>query len=186
MAERWFRRIGRIKEATQTYRDNQDLLHDFLAEKCFIEISETVTVADLYKAYLSWCDSNGDKHFLGKGKFNTRIGEKGFVKKAGTGNKTVWHGLRLLTDAEIVNLVKTVNEKTVSSSIRENDEKLPQNTPSNLTKQSTLKLNTPKVVKSLDENCPDCGGINLVCWPNDPTIYYCEDCYPGGVPAPDF
>ncbi len=99
-----------VTEATQAYRDSQDGLHDFLTENWLIKGSESIQVAALYKAYQDWSSENGDKYFIGKGKFNTRMVERGFVKVRGNENKLVWRGVRLYTLDEKVTSVTSVIE----------------------------------------------------------------------------
>lgn len=112
-----------ILEATQAYRDSQDILHDFLIETCIAQPSAIITAAELYRAYKEWCDHNEEKYPLGKLNFNARIAEKGFVKAPGPANKTMWHGIRLLTDTEKVKSVNSVNSFPIKSHMREIQEK---------------------------------------------------------------
>jgi len=100
-----------ISRATKQYREDQDLLAAFLAERCEFQSSATLTVAELYKAYKQWCDDN-DAYCLGKNTFNSRLQEKGLMKDKGVGNKMTWHGIRLLA----VNEVKREPEKTKTDS----------------------------------------------------------------------
>ena len=165
-----------IKEATQTYRDSQDVLHDFLTECCFEQASATCFKSELYKAYEKWCDDNGDKYALGKKTFNARIAEKGFFGgDRGTSNKPMWRGLRLLTDDEKVTLVT----KNTQSSLHEDIQLiLPDKTVTKVTLVTTSEAKVPKRLETLDENCPICGGDNIGVWPDGTPGYYCLDCFP--------
>ena len=102
-----------IIEATQAYRDDQDVLHEFLNEKTKNQPSATCLMSELYLKYQQWGDDNGDKFLLGKKKFNERIAEKGYVKDIGGHNKPIWRGLRILTDEEVTN-VNNVTENAQS------------------------------------------------------------------------
>ena len=167
-----------VKEATQAYRDSQDALHDFLTECCFIKSGETLLITILHKAYIEWSESNGDKYYLGKKKFNDRMEEKGFVKVSGHGNKTVWRGLRLLTEDEKVNLVKMDNQNTQSSYHDDNSLKVSEKQITFLTNLTPTEAKAPKRLETLEENCPFCGSANIGVWPDATPGYYCLDCYP--------
>jgi len=51
-----------------------------MEELCFVENEATVTIADLYNKYLAWCNSNGDKNFLGKVNLTTELPKKALLK----------------------------------------------------------------------------------------------------------
>jgi len=172
-----------VTEATQAYRDNQDVLHDFLSECCLIKGGETIPIAVLYKAYTDWCEFNGDKYFLGKGKFNSRLSEKGFIKVPGHGNKTVWRGLRILTEDEKVNWVNLVKQNSQSSLHEDNSSKVTENQLTLLTKLTNAEAKAPIKLEKLGEKCPVCGKENIeAMWADDESpngfYYYCIYCYP--------
>jgi P4 family phage/plasmid primase-like protien len=85
-----------ISRATQEYCESQDVLHDFLRERCTQEATASVLVSELYNAYLAWCESNGEKRPLGKINFGKALKERGFGTKPGTDNKTLWRGIKVL------------------------------------------------------------------------------------------
>jgi putative DNA primase/helicase len=93
------REPSEVITATEGYREEMDLLVDFIAEHCVIQASASITVSDLYKAYKTWADQN-DTPALGKIKFGTRLTEKGISKGRGNYNKPIWRGIRLLADGE--------------------------------------------------------------------------------------
>jgi len=192
-----------VSEATQSYFENQDILHDFLKELCLINPTSTITIADLYKEYLDWCVSNGDKNPLGKVRFNNKIAEKGIVKSQGAGNKTIWLGLRLLTDDEKLNLVKNESEKlkteepivkrlisdnsfSVSSPRVEKVAKLLGIGVQEINYEAKNQLKVAKILKSDDEECPICKGINLAFWPDGTNRKYCTDCFPEWDNEPNY
>lgn len=77
-----------VIQATQQYRENQDILIDFLTETCTLQSSATITVADLYKAYKEWCDNNS-AYAIGKNTFSARLRERGLSTSRGSGNKPI-------------------------------------------------------------------------------------------------
>jgi len=107
-----------VTTATNQYRQEQDILADFLAECCVLQYSATITVADCYKEYKQWCEDN-ETYYIHKNTFNKRLEEKGLTKARGTGNKMTWHGIRLLSE----------DEKLLAEKAKENKEKTAENAP---------------------------------------------------------
>jgi hypothetical protein len=97
---------------------------------------------------------------------------------SGHGNKTVWRGLRLLTEDEKVNLVKMDNQNTQSSYHDDNSLKVSEKQITFLTNLTPAEAKAPKRLETLEENCPFCGSANLGVWPDATPGYYCLDCYP--------
>ena len=97
---------GEVAEATQQYRDEQNKLKRFIADKCIIKmpgsgIREELCVpkADLYEAYKSWCDGEGVSPEE-KRKFGEHMVEQGYdpnaQKKLAGKNCKIWRGIGLL------------------------------------------------------------------------------------------
>lgn len=84
-----------VKNATDEYKDEMDLLSSFLEECCVKNPDAKVQVNDLHKKYMSWAEENGE-YPMKKRVFNNRITMKGFQKRKSTGNKTFFFGLGLL------------------------------------------------------------------------------------------
>jgi putative DNA primase/helicase len=168
-----------VKEATQSYFDGQDILHDFLAECCLIQPTAKCIKAELYVAYEKWCDENGDRYSLGKKTFNSRIAEKGFVSDRGGHNKPIWCGLRLLTaeERENVTSVTNVTQNTQSMYHEENGKKDSGKTVTNVDKVTSSDVKAPKRLLFID-SCPDCGSENIGVWPDGSAGFYCLDCFP--------
>lgn len=127
-----------ISHATKEYREDQDILRDFLNECCTFQASATIAVATLYKTYKQWCDDN-DTYCLGKNTFNSRLQEKGMKKDKGTGNKTIWRGIRLLFEDEKVNLVNLVTENPRKDNEHFIYRDFPENSVTNITKLTNDK-----------------------------------------------
>lgn len=91
-----------VRLATQEFRDECNLVEQFLRERCTTApeyegkaVKENATA--LYKAYAGWCEERGTKPETLTA-FGLQLGEKYPAKKSGI----VWRlGIRLLTDAEI-------------------------------------------------------------------------------------
>ena len=174
-----------VKEATQAYRDAQDVLHDFLAECCLSQPSATCIKSELYKAYEDWCNDGGDKYPLGKKTFNARITEKGFGSNRGGHNKPIWRGLRLLTAEEKekgnVTNVTNVTDFTQSILYEKNEEKDIEKTVTKVDKVTSSDVKAPKRLEKLGGKCPVCGQEDTeAIWTDDSPegfYYYCTNCY---------
>ncbi len=90
-----------VKAATDVYRGEMDILGGFLDECCLVAEAIKVPIKDLFKAYDSWCDQNGDKA-LGKRRFGQILKDRGVkYDKIGRPGKWHWLGIGLLTDADM-------------------------------------------------------------------------------------
>jgi putative DNA primase/helicase len=83
-----------VKRATAAYRDEQDTLSDFLADRCLVGKGLTAKIGELYQAYETWCSANGEKA-LNRKAFKAQIIERGFEEGRGTGGVRIWRGLEM-------------------------------------------------------------------------------------------
>lgn len=96
-------RLGKpeaISKATSAYRTEQDPLGPYLLERCLFGAQYRVTVADLYRDYEEWCQSNGERHPFGKREITERLNREGVVSKPGNSNKQTYFGVGLLAEPE--------------------------------------------------------------------------------------
>ncbi len=103
-----------VKQAVAEYRENQDILHDFLIERCIFQKNVTIDQKALYADYTKWAEEN-EFNAIGKLTFRTRIQEKGALATVGNRNVRIWRGIRLLTSEDDVNSVNSVNDFSESS-----------------------------------------------------------------------
>jgi putative DNA primase/helicase len=82
-----------VQLATETYRKESDVVGRFLEQEIVEEEGKEEGATDLYEAYKSWCESEGEKP-LNQTNFGRRLTERGFVKKAKP--HITYQGLRLL------------------------------------------------------------------------------------------
>lgn len=68
--------------ATEEYRSRMDVLADFLADRCQVNVPDTVSAADLYAAYKSWAEAGGER-VLSKRAFGMGLEERDFVRERG-------------------------------------------------------------------------------------------------------
>jgi len=72
-----------IEEATAQYRDEMDVLGEFLHECTEPDPEETTMFSDLWGAYTAWCERNKDKPTSQRA-FGQALQERGFTKGHGT------------------------------------------------------------------------------------------------------
>lgn len=86
-----------VKQATQGYKNEMDILGQFITDHCVIRVGARCSVKDLYEHYKDWCKETGE-YELSQRKFNRRIEERGFLKKrSGKAGNTEFHGIGILT-----------------------------------------------------------------------------------------
>lgn len=171
-----------VKAAIQAYRDSQDILHDFLTERCLIQAGETITVKELYSDYKGWAENN-DLKPVGKISFGNRLKEKNFTQYYGNKNIPSWYGIRTLTEMELVNYQKTSQELTLSSVNVKSVNRISESSQEISSRIGTFgkSINTFNTINTLDypeNNCPDCGHDAWGIRPDGKT-YYCVNCNPG-------
>ncbi len=90
---------GEVTNATNAYRQEQDVIGEFLADRCIFKPTATVAKGELYEAYVTWCETNKETP-LSKRKFGGKITERGDVAEdKSTGGLRVWVGIGLLAEA---------------------------------------------------------------------------------------
>jgi len=81
-----------VIEARNTYRQDMDLVGQFLLERCEPRQGVSTAAQTLYTAYLDWCTTNGLTP-LNQRQFSADLTDRGWTKtKSGS---MVWHNLRL-------------------------------------------------------------------------------------------
>ena len=73
-----------VKNATDGYRQEMDVLRDFLDERCVLNPGTKAPVGELYQSYKDWAEKSGE-HPLTKRAFGERLRERGL--KSGKGRK---------------------------------------------------------------------------------------------------
>jgi len=86
-----------VTEATQEYRNDEDIIGHFLEERCFQAEHSKTKAADLYEAYCEWAKGNGYRAISAKS-FGSQIGkDHGRIKTHGI---TWYKGLELSAPEE--------------------------------------------------------------------------------------
>lgn len=82
-----------VREATDAYRCEMDVLAGFLDDRCELGQALTVEAGALYQAYCAWCEANGERPASQRA-FGLRLKDRTF-QQARTGQARRWTGLRL-------------------------------------------------------------------------------------------
>jgi len=69
-----------VKQATQAYRDEMDIIGNWLTECCVEHRHASASVKQLYASYLRWCEGNGEKP-ESQNKLGARLTERGYTRK---------------------------------------------------------------------------------------------------------
>jgi putative DNA primase/helicase len=88
-----------VRSATDAYRDEMDVYGGFLDEGCVVGPGTTVTAKELYEAYTTWCEANGERAKSQKA-LASGLRERGFEAAKGTKGIRTWRGLRLRREGE--------------------------------------------------------------------------------------
>ena len=84
-----------VCNASAGYRQEMDVLGQFLGEHCVIGLSNLTPSKDMYERYVQYCQASGD-HPKNNRLFANLLKERGFTMRAGSGNRRVWEGIGLL------------------------------------------------------------------------------------------
>jgi putative DNA primase/helicase len=88
-----------VLAATTEYREESDVLADFLKECCIQSPTVWASAKDLYGVYTSWCEDMGEKKPLSQRAFGTRLRERGLWNRKNSAGRKEWVGIGLdLTD----------------------------------------------------------------------------------------
>ena len=84
-----------VHAATQEWRQHEDRLGPFLADCCEFGPHFTIAVAELYSAYSTWAEVNGEEP-LGKRHFGDMLRQRGIGQKKGEKRMRRWVGIRVV------------------------------------------------------------------------------------------
>lgn len=79
------------------YRNEMDVLAEFIEDRCLVNPNEWATASDLYKGYEEWAEEAGlkDKEILKQRTFGSALAERGFIRDRGGGGQRLWRGVAL-------------------------------------------------------------------------------------------
>jgi len=89
-----------VKAATAEYRNEMDVLGDFIAQRCTVADGCEVGTSELYEAYKAWAESAGERQIAQK-RFSQQLAERGFQSDRYTSGpkkgRNLWRGIGLVT-----------------------------------------------------------------------------------------
>lgn len=88
-----------VRNATADYRNDMDVLGDFLDDMCVEIPGAREAAGDLYDSYHTWAKDTGER-ILSKKVFGQNLELRGFNKKRGTGGVRIWWGVHLKIEGE--------------------------------------------------------------------------------------
>ncbi|RBP48168.1 putative DNA primase/helicase [Roseimicrobium gellanilyticum] len=90
-----------VQEATETYREDSDVLGEFLQEATVRvqDLDEKVLLSGLYEKYQTWADDSGRRTQLNKQSLRKRMEDRGYVVKHTNKGKAIC-GLRLRSELD--------------------------------------------------------------------------------------
>ena len=153
-----------VLDAAVQYRQEQDVLGGFIAERCVVREGISAAASGLYKEYQDWCTENGHSPYS-QTSFGIKLSERGFVReKKGT---ITWRKIGLR--AQFGNW----DDEPAASDVQA---------------ESTAK--PPTVCRACGETCdPVCNGLHVNCVdptdPPEPPDDGPDDQGPDSGPGPD-
>lgn len=163
-----------VKRAVAEYREQQDILLDYLIERCIFQKSATIDQKALYADYKKWAENN-DLNAIGKLTFRSRILEKGAFATTGNGNIKIWRGVRIRTDSD--------NDVTSITSVTDFPDGLLREVSS---AKTSLKNDNTNNNNNTDRNielpdCPACGRNEWIYTPDGELLCPCGKSSKGGA-----
>jgi len=89
-----------IKEATAQYRDQMDVMAEFIEDRCIENRLAQATTKKLYGAYKDWCEENKERD-INKRAFGRRLEERGYKSlRIGAKQDRGWGGIDLISESD--------------------------------------------------------------------------------------
>lgn len=86
-----------VSAATNEYREEMDVLAQFMKDCCRIDGHAEAASKALWEAYIQWCDDNSEEK-ISRNLFGRKLKEKGFEPgRTGARPLSIYKGLELLT-----------------------------------------------------------------------------------------
>lgn len=93
-----FNPCATIEQASAQYREDSDVLGQFIEDECITAPGYDEAAGELYRVFRQWCAEAGI-HPMAKRTFGMRLEERGFASRKSTGGVRKWLGLKLGTEA---------------------------------------------------------------------------------------
>lgn len=86
-----------IEDATNEYRIEQDILGQFIEDRCVMDGQAYVNAGVIYKVYTAWCEANGTKPMTTT-EFGRRLSERGVTASRGRDGARTRVGIRIRSE----------------------------------------------------------------------------------------
>lgn len=86
-----------VKDATESYRAESDVIAIFLEETCVAHPNASVGISELHEKWIAWAKDAGEWE-MSRRKFGQKLMERGFQQDKATAGKRVWRGLGIRSD----------------------------------------------------------------------------------------
>ena len=90
---------GAVLAATKEYRDEMDIIGDFIDDMCVLNETATGTAKELYESYEKWCDAEGEKT-ISKKLFGMKLSERGFDNYRASRGVRTWIGIGINPESQ--------------------------------------------------------------------------------------
>lgn len=152
-----------VASATDSYRQEQDILGEFIEDYCITKPKASVVKKELWKAYQDWCETTGQVA-IGQRTFRDRLIERGIDEFKLHGVR-YWRGIQL---ARVSVVEAKVSDKTPFQGTFQHEE-LQEKFPGN-----DVTTDTPDTKQPTP--CPTCGGTDW--WQRVTGELVCQKCHP--------
>jgi putative DNA primase/helicase len=98
-----------VKKATPNYRQTQDVVAQFLDEKCIVDGQGKTGGRSLYTAYKKWSLAAGEHEPMTEKRFSLSLAEHSGAQKLRGANGMTWTGIRLTDDVMVTGSEMMVN-----------------------------------------------------------------------------
>jgi putative DNA primase/helicase len=84
-----------VMEAVKQYRNDEDLIGDFLTEHVVHSIDEETTKGEMFDCYREWAQTEGIRYHLSSKGLERKLRDRGFIATRIHGGRRVWSGVSL-------------------------------------------------------------------------------------------
>jgi len=84
----------KISSSTKEYREQNDILGDFIEERCLEDVNYSTTFKELYNEYKEWAEENNE-NVMTKNSLGRRLEERGYKAIKLPGGQRAWKGLKI-------------------------------------------------------------------------------------------
>jgi len=88
----------KVESATSQYRESQDVIAQFIAAKCVLDVNAEVRFSELYSAYKYWADTSRE-YIMAARKFSDSLKKREDVQARGKMDGTWYTGIALIASA---------------------------------------------------------------------------------------